>query len=76
MEAFSAESLRVKDHTVCVFDNLMVDIQVWKLKEKVELYLMANNLYTGVLDDGEVDNKQLLPAKLLQCYAVPLVFLE
>jgi hypothetical protein len=31
---------------------------------------MANNLYTGVLDDGEVDYKKLLPAKSLQYYAI------
>jgi hypothetical protein len=68
MESFSAEASKVKDHTVLVFDNLTVAFRVWK--EKIELYMMANSLYTGILDDGEVENKKSLPSKSLQCYTI------
>jgi hypothetical protein len=44
MEAYQAES-SVRDHTVFVFDGASVDFRVWM--ERIELYLMANNLYMG-----------------------------
>jgi hypothetical protein len=57
-----------KDHHVCVFDGATVDFRVWR--ERIELYLMANRLYTGILDDEDSGDKKTLPSRSLACYAI------
>jgi hypothetical protein len=57
-----------REHNVCVFDGATMDFRVWK--ERIELYLMANRLYTGILDNEDAGDKKTLPSRSLACYAI------
>ena len=57
MESYMAEtSTSVKDHVV------------WK--ERIELHLMANGLYSGILDDQNQADKKTVVARSLACYVI------
>jgi hypothetical protein len=68
MESYNADGSSVKDHTICLFDNATIEFRVWK--ERIELYIMSNGLYTGILDDGDPGDKKTLASRSLQCYAI------
>jgi hypothetical protein len=51
MEAYTTESQNVKDHVVCIFDGHSMEFRLWM--ERMEFHLMANSLYSGILDDEE-----------------------
>jgi hypothetical protein len=57
-----------KDHTVCIFDGASMDYRMWK--EKMELYIMANRLYSGILKDEDPGDKKTLSFRSLACYAI------
>jgi hypothetical protein len=66
--AAAAEVSEVKNHVVCVFDAQSVEFRLWR--ERMEFHLMANGLYSGILDDEEPAEKKTLPQRLLACYAI------
>jgi hypothetical protein len=58
MDVYAAEAVNVKDHVVCDFDAQSVDFWVWM--EKLGLHLMANGLFSGLLDDEDQGDKKIL----------------
>jgi hypothetical protein len=60
MEANSADT-QVRDHVVSIFDGQSMDFRLWM--ERMEFHLMANGLYSGILDDEEPADKKTLPQK-------------
>ena len=69
LESYAAEtSTLVKDHVVCLFDGQSIESR--ELQEQIELHLMANGLYSGILDDQDQGDKKTIVARSLACYAV------
>jgi len=68
MEAFAAESRHVKEHVVSVFDGQSMDFRVWI--GQLDFYLMANGLYSGILDEEDPGEKKTLAQRQLACYGI------
>ena len=54
-------AVKAKDHVVTVFDGQSMGFRVWK--EQMSFYLMANGLYSGLLDDEDPGDKKTLPQR-------------
>jgi hypothetical protein len=63
-----SSAARMKDHVVMMFDGQSMDFKVWT--EQIGFYLMANGLYSGVLDDEDPGDKKTLLQRQMACYGV------
>ena len=65
METFVAEPI-YKDHAISLFNGQM-DFRVWR--EKIELYLMANGLWT-LIEGEDTGDKKTQAKRSLAAYAI------